>query len=165
MRFFGESARLKAEASGSPAIFTVSTKLSKTERDRLLARSGEQQTTPSEYLRRLIREDHQRFESEALLALSLDDLARGQQEHGRQLHALQRDLPSAMLAIAGQLNGIVNQLEKSAESGQQHARQLLDAYHGTADLVVAALDECQTILDADNTILENIERRLRAGGK
>lgn len=139
-------------------IYTLSTKLSQPERESLFARIREQNTTPSEYLRRLIREDNRRADSEALVALSLDEFARNQAMQCQQLNELQRELPSIFQDIANQLNTLNQHLI-------QQRQQILDAYAGTADLVVAAIHECHTILDADNTILESIERRLRAGGR
>ncbi len=146
-------------------IYTLSTKLSQPERESLFARIREQSTTPSEYLRRLIREDNRRADSEALVALSLDELARNQAMQCQQLNELQRELPSIFQDIANQLNTLNQHLIQAVEYQEQQRQQILDAYAGTADLVVAAIQECHTILDADNTILESIERRLRAGGR
>lgn len=113
----------------------------------------------------MVRDDLRRAETEALAALSLDDLAKAQEIQAQQVAALQRDLPVALDSITQQLAMLGEQQALSAERQHQLNQRLLDAYKGTADLVVAALDQCQTILDADNTILESIERRLRAGGK
>ena len=143
-------------------IKSISTKLSQSDCDALFARVREQNTTPSEYLRRLIREDNRRADSEALAALSLDELARNQAVLSQQIRELQHGVPKALLQIASRLDSLQqHMLDTSAHQTQK----VLDAYAGTADLVVAAIHECHTILDADNTILETIERRLRAGGK
>ena len=106
-----------------------------------------------------------RSESEALTALLLDELVQIQHEQTRRLAEMQGHFPAALQAVSEQLHTISIQQSQTAEREAKLHQRLMDAHDGTADLVVAALDQCQTILDADNTILESIDRRLRAGGK
>ena len=106
-----------------------------------------------------------RSESEALTALLLDELVQIQHEQTRRLAEMQGHFPAALQAVSEQLHTISIQQSQTAEREAKLHQRLMDAHDGTADLVVAALDQCQTILDVDNTILESIDRRLRAGGK
>ena len=147
------------------AIATVSANLSSAEREHLISRARDERSTLSEYVRRLIREDIRRAETEALTALSLDDLARSQDELCRQLTLLHRDFPNAMQSMNEQLDLICTQQAESARRELQLHQRLLEGYTGTSDLVVAALDQCQIIFDANNSLFEAIERRTRTGGR
>lgn len=157
--------RLKSHSTRSTPIASVSTFLSPTEHAHLAERIQDENTSLSEYLRRLIRDDMRTGVSQALSALSLADLASALEEQSSQLAMLQRSFPAAVKSLAGQIELIIEFQMRAAEREQILHERLLHAYNGTADLVVTALDQCQTILDADNSILENIERRLRAGGR
>jgi len=106
-----------------------------------------------------------RSDTEALTALSLDELARTQQEQTRHLNEMQRYFPQVLQSVSDQLQAITIEQARSAERQLQLHQRSLEAYNGTADLLIAALDECQTILDANNGIYESIERRLKAGGR
>ena len=105
------------------------------------------------------------MDTEALNALSLDELAQSQQAQTRHLAEIQGYLPEMLQSISDQLQSVLVEHAQNAERQLQLHNRTLEAYNGTADLVVAALDECQTILDADNGILENLERRLKQGGR
>ena len=140
-------------------------KLPDDERSYLTSRANQECISVSAYLRRLIKNDVERADSDALMALSLDELARTQQEQTRHLNEIQRYFPKVLQSVSDQLQAITIEQAQSAERQLQLHQRSLEAYNGTADLVVAALDQCQTIIDADNAILESIDRRLKPGGR
>ena len=106
-----------------------------------------------------------RADTEALAALSLDDLAQLQRDQTRKLSEMQRYFPQVLQSVSDQLQAITIEQAQSAERQLQLHQRSLEAYNSTADLVVAALDQCQTIMDADNAILESIDRRLKPGAR
>lgn len=140
---------------------SISFKLSEPERQSLTRRASDDGITVSAYVRRLVQADREQGESGALLALSVDALAEAQQEQARRLTDMQSLLHSGLRAVSDQLTEILVEQAQRAEHLLQSNTRLLGAHDATTDLVAAALEECQNILDADNTLLESIDRRLR----
>jgi hypothetical protein len=70
-------------------------------------------------------------------------------------------LHSGFKAVSDQLTELVVQQAQTAELLLHANTRLLGAHDATSDLVAAAMQECQSILDADNSLLESIDRRLR----
>jgi hypothetical protein len=133
----------------------LSFKLSDPERDYLTRRATDERITVSAYLRRLVQADIHHAESDALVALSLDAMVEAQRDQLRLLNL-------GLHTISDQLNELKAQEAQTAEQASHVHTRLLSANDATADLVAAALTECHTILDADNSLLETIDRRLKA---
>lgn len=147
---------------------TVAAHLEPAEADHLRAIAGSQQVSVSAYLRHLVLEDMRRAEAEALMALSIDALANAQQEHGRLLADMQAGVRLAFAQVSEQLASITEKQARNAEAELQLRQHLLESHAGTAQWVERTLTECRDILDADNSILEGIDRRLQrfdAGGR
>lgn len=139
----------------------VSFKLPPLEHEHLTRRASDAGMTVSAYLRRLVQADRDRGEADALMALSVDALAEAQQEQGRRMTEFQGLLHSGFRAVSDQLTELLVEHARNAEHLLQSNVRLLGAHDATTDLVAAAMQECQNILDADNTLLESIDRRLR----
>ena len=144
---------------------SATTNLSPDEHNYIARRIAAERISLSSYLRRLVQTDMHRADSDALTALSLDTMAETQQAHARSLTACQGLLQSGFQLVSDQLNEIILEQARSADYLLQSNTRLLGAHDVTADLVVAALQECHDILDADNTLLEAIDRRIKALGK
>ena len=106
-----------------------------------------------------------KVDTDALNALSLDDLAQSQREQTRHIAQMQGSFPQVLQSISDQLQDILVEQAQNAERQLQLHQQSLEAFSVTSDLVIAALEECQIILDADNGILESLERRSQQGGR
>lgn len=146
----------------------VATHLEPVETAHLHAAAGSRQVSVSAYLRHLVLDDMRRAEAEALMALSIDELANTQLAHGRLLDDMQAGFRLAFTRISDQLAALTETQARNAEAQLQLRQGLLDAHAGAAQLVERTLTECRDILDADNTILEGIDRRLQrldAGGR
>ena len=144
---------------------SVSVKLSPTEFDYLSRRVSDESTTLSAYLRRLLQADRERADSDALAALSLNELAEGQQEQQRNLAECNGLIHSGFQVVSEQLTELIVQQAQNAERLLDANTRLLGAFNATSDLVAAAIEEFHNLADADNTLLETIERRLRDIGK
>lgn len=139
----------------------VATHLDLHEAEHLHAAAGNRQVSVSAYLRHLVLDDMRRAEAEALMALSIDELANTQLAHGRLLADMQAGIRLAFTQISDQLAALAETQARNAEAQLQLRQGLLDAHAGATQLVERTLTECRDILDADNTILEGIDRRLQ----
>jgi ABC-type transporter Mla subunit MlaD len=144
---------------------SVSVKLAPSELEFLSRRVSDESTTMSAYLRRLLQADRERADSDALAALSLNALAEGQQEQQRNLAECNGLMHSGFQTVSDQLTELIVQQAQNAERLLEANTRLLGAYNATSDLVAAAIEEFHIIADADNTLLETVERRLRDLGK
>lgn len=144
---------------------TISTNLSSDESAYVRRCSAAESVSHSAYLRRLVQQDMQRADSEALMALSLDAMAQAQQEHARSLAENQSLLHSGFQAISDQLTELLVEQASNAERILQANVRLLGVNESTSDLVAAALTDCRDILDASNSVVEAIDRRIKALGK
>lgn len=140
---------------------SITFKLSDPEREHLTRRASDDGMTVSAYLRRLVQADRERGEADALMALSVDALAEGQQEQARRMGHFESLLHSGFRAVSDQLTELLVEHARNAEHLLQANTRLLGTHDATTDLVAAAMQECQNILDADNSLLESIDRRLR----
>jgi hypothetical protein len=144
---------------------SISTNLSADEKAYVRRCSAAESVSHSAYLRRLIQQDMQRADSEALMALSLDAMAHAQQDNSRSLGECHTLLHSGFQAISDQLTELLAEQAGSAERILQTNIRLLGVNESTSDLVAAALTDCRDILDATNTVVETIDRRIKALGK
>ena len=92
------------------------------------------------------------------MALSINDLAEGQTRIANSISAFEKNLPRLLQLV-------LNRFDYLAAHGQEEQEKMLLAFRGTEALIITAMEQCQTILDADNSILEAIERQLRQGGQ
>jgi hypothetical protein len=144
---------------------TISTNLSSDESAYVRRCSAAESVSHSAYLRRLIQQDMQRADSEALMALSLDAMAQTQQENSRRLGECNTLLHSGFQSVSDQLTDLIKEQASNAERILQANVRLLGVNESTSDLVAAALTDCRDILDATNTVVETIDRRIKALGK
>lgn len=144
---------------------SVSVKLNPGEFDYLSRRVADDSTTLSAYLRRLLQADRERADSDALAALSLNALAEGQQEQQRNLAECNGLMHSGFQSVSDRLTEMIVEQARNTERLLDANTRLLGAYNATSDLVAAAIEEFHNLADADNTLLETIERRLRDIGK
>lgn len=142
---------------------TATTHLEPTEAAHLSAAASDKQISVSAYLRHLVVDDMRRAEAEALMALSIDALANAQHEHGRLLATMQAGIRIAFAQVSEQLAAISEAAARNAEAELQMRQGFFESQADTAQLVERTMAECRDILDADNSILEAIERRLRTG--
>jgi hypothetical protein len=142
---------------------TATTHLEPAESAHLIAVARDQQISVSAYLRNLVVDDMRRADAEALMALSIDALANAQHEHGRLLASMQTGLRMAFAQVSEQLATISEADARNAEAELQLRQSFLGSQADMAQLVERTMTECRDILDADNSILEAIERRLRTG--
>jgi hypothetical protein len=141
----------------------VATHLEPNETAHLRGIAGIQKISVSAYLRHLVIEDMRRAEAEALIALSMDALANTQNEHSKLLADMQSDIRIVFSQVSEQLTAITETQARNAEAELQLRQRILESHADTTLLVERTLTECRDILDADNSILETIERRLRTG--
>jgi hypothetical protein len=141
---------------------SISTNLSADEKAYVRRCSAAESVSHSAYLRRLVQLDMQRADSEALMALSLDAMAEAQQDHSRSLGECHTLLHSGFQAISDQLTELLVEQANNAERILQANIRLLGTNEATSDLVAAALTDCRDILDATNTVVETIDRRIKA---
>lgn len=144
---------------------SVSVKLAPSEFEFLSRRVSDESTTMSAYLRRLLQADREGADSDALMALSMDALADGQQEQQRNLTRCNGLIHSGFQTVSDQLTELIVQQAQNADRLLEANTRLLGSFDATNDLVAAAIEEFHLMADADNTLLETIERRLRDIGK
>ena len=144
---------------------SASTNLSADEHAYIERRIAIEAVSLSAYLRRLVQLDMHRADNDALMALSLDAMSETQHAHARSLNECQALLHSGFQSVSDQLTDLLYEQARNAETVLQANTRLLGVHEATADLVTAALIDCRDILDATNTVVETIERRIKALGK
>lgn len=144
---------------------SVSTNLTAAERAYLELRIEAEATSISAYLRRLVQHDMHRADNDALTALSLDAMAETQHAHAQSLAECQGLLHSGFRAVSDQLTELLTEEARNAERIMQANIRLLGVHESTSDLVTAVITDCRDILDATNTVVETIDRRLKSLGK
>lgn len=143
---------------------TVATHLDPVEAAHVNAAAKNQGVSISAYLRHLVMEAMRRADVDALMALCMDEIADKQHAHGQMLSEIQASLNLAFQQVSNQLAVVSETQARNAEAELQLRQRILDSHAETSKLITETISECHQILDADNSILESIDRRLKSGG-